>query len=202
MTDATATPETHRRAIALIDAAHAADPTYTPDGRPAELVYAERMVAWGERLATAAHSPLAALALRCQHLERFLTPRDTFPEGRAGYYQWRTSLYTKQGDRARDLLLEAGCDAADAERVRSWVAKENLRADPNSQLLEDCAILVFLENHIADFAAQHADYTREKWIRILQKSWTKLSPRGREAALTLAFPPAIGELVQEAVAGA
>ncbi len=184
----------------LIDAAHAADPQVEADGRPAELVYADRMEAWGDRLDPEL-SPLARLALRCQHLERFLTPRSTFPEGRAGYYQWRTSLYTKQGARAQQLLLEAGVDAAEADAVRSWVAKENLRSDATAQLLEDAAILVFLENHIADFAAQHADYTREKWIRILQKSWAKLSERGRAAALTLDFPPAIGELVQAAVAG-
>lgn len=191
----------YARAIALIDAAHAADPQTTADGRPAELVYAERMVAWGERLGPGS-APLVALALRCQHLERFLTPRATFPEGRAGYLQWRRSLYTKQGDRARELLVAAGYEASEAEQVRSWVAKENLGTDASAQCLEDCAILVFLENHIADFAAQHADYTREKWIRILQKSWAKLSPAGRDAALTLAFPPAIGELVAEAVAGA
>ncbi len=194
-----AAPSPFPRAFALIDAAHAADPQTAADGRPAELVYADRMEAWGRRLADGEASPLLVLALRCQHLERFLTPRQTFPEGRAGYLQWRRSLYTKQSERARSLLSEAGIPAAEAEQVRSWVAKENLGRDPHSQLLEDAAILVFLENEIADFAAQHADYTREKWIRILQKSWAKLSPRGREAALTLDFPPAIAALVHEAL---
>ena len=42
------------RARALIDAAHAADPVRTADGRAAELVYADRLEAWVVRLDPAA----------------------------------------------------------------------------------------------------------------------------------------------------
>lgn len=187
------------RARTLIDAAHAADPHRTADGRPAELVYAERVAAWVARLGSGT-SPLIDLAARCQHLERFLTPRATFPEGRAGYLTWRRSLYTKQADRARDLLLAAGFGSAEADEVATWVAKTDLGRNPNAQVLEDAAVLVFLENEIADFAAQHADYPREKFIRILQKSWGKLSPAAQHAARHLELPPAIAALVQAAVA--
>lgn len=181
----------------LIDAAHAADPTRTPDGRPAELVYGERVEAWVARLVPDASPPLR-LAARCQHLERFLTPRATYPEGRAGYLQWRVHLYQKQGDRARELALAGGVPADEADAIARWVSKTDLRRDPGSQALEDGAVLVFLENEIADFAAQHADYPREKFVRILQKTWAKLSPAGREAARGLDLPPAIADLVREA----
>src|SRR5688500_12654740 len=41
--------DAYARARELIDAAHAADPTRTADGRPAELVYADPTAAWAAR---------------------------------------------------------------------------------------------------------------------------------------------------------
>ncbi len=188
------------RARALIDAAHAADPARTPEGRPAELVYADRVEAWVVKLAPEA-APLLRLAARCQHLERFLTPRATFPEGKAGYLQWRKALYQKQADRTRDLLLTAGLDAADADEAAAWVAKTALKTNPGAQALEDAAVLVFLENEIGAFAAQHADYPREKFVDILRKTWRKLSPPAQRHAAALELPPAIAALVHEAISG-
>lgn len=188
--------EEARRAI---DAAHAADPNRTPDGRPAELVYADRMEAWVVRLNSAAPT-LLRLAARCQHLERWQVPRATFPEGRPGYLAWRRSLYTRQAERARELLLSAGIDSAAAAEVATWVAKEGLRSNPGTQALEDAACLVFLENEISAFAAAHADYPREKFIEILRKTWRKMSPAAHAAALALSLPPAIAELVRAATA--
>jgi hypothetical protein len=60
---------------------------------------------------------------------------------------------------------------------------------------------VFLENEISDFASQHADYTREKFIEIIRKTWKKMSPEAQRAALGLELPAAIGDLVRAAVAG-
>ena len=188
------------RARPLIDAAHVADPARTPEGRPAELVYAERIEAWVTRLIPDA-SPLLRLAARCQHLERWLTPRATFPEGKVGYLNWRRSLYVKQAGRAREFLLAAGVSSAEADEVFTWVSKSGLKTNPGTQALEDAAVLVFLENEIGAFAAQHADYPREKFVDILKKTWRKLSPAGQQAALGLDLPPAIAALVHEALAG-
>lgn len=188
------------RARELIDSAHSADPALAPDGRPAELVYADRMEAWVARLVTDA-TPLLRLAARSQHLERWLTPRATFPEGKPGYLAWRRSLYVKQAERARELLLAAGVTAAEAAEVATWVSKTGLKTNPGTQALEDAAVLVFLENEIAGFAAQHTDYPREKFVDILKKTWRKLSPAGQQAALGLDLPPAIAGLVRDALAG-
>ncbi len=190
--------DAHDRARQLIDAAHAADPKRAPDGRPAELVYADRMEAWVARLVPAA-PPILRLAARCQHLERWSVPRTTFPDGKAGYLKWRQSLYKKQADRARELLLAGGVPAGEAEDAATWVAKTALKTNAGTQALEDAACLVFLENEIADFAAQHADYPREKFVDILRKTWKKMSPAAQAAALGLDLPPAIGALVREAV---
>jgi tRNAThr (cytosine32-N3)-methyltransferase len=189
------------RARELVDAAHAADPNRTADGRPAEFVYADRMEAWVARVAPDA-TPLLRLAARCQHLERWSVPRATFPEGRAGYLKWRQSLYVKQSERARELLIAAGVSADEAAEVATWVSKTALKTNPGTQALEDAACLVFLENEIEAFAAQHADYPREKFVAILRKSWAKMSPRARDLALSLSLPPAIAALVRDAVVGA
>ena len=188
------------RARELIDAAHSADPTRMEDGRAAELVYGERVEAWVARLIPEA-TPLLRLAARSQHLERWLTPRATFPEGKIGYLNWRRSLYVKQAERARELLLAAGVDAVEADDVATWVSKSGLKVNAGTQALEDAAVLVFLENEIGDFAAQHAEYPREKFIDILRKTWRKLSPTGQQAALGLDLPPAIAALVTDALSG-
>jgi tRNAThr (cytosine32-N3)-methyltransferase len=190
--------DAYERARSLIDQAHAADPKRAEDGRPAELVYAERMENWVARVA-AEPTPLLRLAARCQHLERWSVPRASFPDGKVGYLSWRRSLYTKQAERARALLLEAGVPENEAAEVATWVAKSGLKTNPGTQALEDAACLVFLENEIGEFAAQHAEYPREKFIDILKKTWRKMSPRAQELARGLALPPGIEELVKEAV---
>ncbi|HWL15892.1 MAG TPA: DUF4202 domain-containing protein, partial [Opitutus sp.] len=155
--------------------------------------------AWVARVA-AEPTSLLRLAARCQHLERWSVPRASFPDGKAGYLTWRRSLYTKQAERARALLLEAGVPAEEAAEVATWVSKSGLKTNPGTQALEDAACLVFLENEIEAFAAQHADYPREKFIDILRKTWRKMSPRAQELAHGLALPPGIAALVREATA--
>jgi hypothetical protein len=188
------------RARELVDAAHAADPDRTPDGRADELVYADRMEAWVARLVPDA-GPLLRLAARCQHLERWSVPRASYPEGKAGYHAWRRFLYGKQAGRARELLLAAGVSEADATEVATWVSKTGLMKNAGTQALEDAACLVFLENEIADFAATHAGYPREKFVEIVRKTWRKMSPAAQQAALGLALPPGIAALVHEATSG-
>ncbi len=188
----------YAKARAVIDAVHAGDPKRTADGSPAELVYADRMEAWVMKLRP--ESPeLLRLAARCQHLERWATPRDSYPMDKAGYHAWRRGLYVKQAERARGILLEAGVDAAEADAVATWVSKTGLKTNDGSQALEDAACLVFLENEIADFAAAHADYTEEKFVDILRKTWKKMSVPAQEAALALELPAPIAALVRTAL---
>lgn len=190
--------DAHTRARELIDAAHAADPARASDGRAAELVYGERVEAWVERLVPDA-SPALRLAARSQHLERWSVPRASFPEGKAAYLAWRRSLYTKQAERARALLLAAGVSADEAADVAIWVSKTGLKTNAGTQALEDAACLVFLENEISAFAAQHAHYPREKFVEILRKTWRKMSPTAQTFALALALPPTVAALVRDAL---
>jgi tRNAThr (cytosine32-N3)-methyltransferase len=185
------------RARELVDAAHAADPNKAADGRPAELAYAAGMEKWVARIVPDA-KPILRIAARCQHLERWSVPRSSFPDGKSGYLAWRKSLYVKQSERARELLLAAGVPEGEAAEAATWVSKAEMRTNAGSQALEDAAALVFLESEIGAFAAQHAEYPREKFVDILRKTWRKMSPRARELALGLDLAPAIAALVREA----
>ena len=191
--------DSYARARELIDAAHSADPGKAADGRPAELAYAERMEKWVARIVPEA-GPVLRLAARCQHLERWSVPRGSFPMDRPGYLAWRKSLYVKQAGRARQILDQAGVPPDEAESAATWVSKTGLRTTPGTQALEDAAVLVFLESEIQAFAAQHAEYPREKFVDILRKTWRKMSPRAQELARGLDLPAPIAALVAEATA--
>ena len=153
------------------------------------------MTAWLKRLEPDASVPLQ-LAARGQHLMRWQIPRETFPKDRAGYIRWRTMLYDFHADRAAEVLREVGYDDPTIERVRSLIRKQNLKTDPEAQTLEDVICLVFLENYFADFARDHDE---EKLIKILRKTWRKMSDRGHAAAMKLDLGPRELELISKAL---
>ena len=195
-----ATRAAYGRARKLVDEAHAADPARLPDGTAAELAYADRVEAWVARLVPEV-SPLLLLAARCQHLQRWAVPRSTFPLDKPGYLAWRKSLYARQAELARSLMMEAGMEASEADEAALWISKTALKTNAGTQALEDAAVLVFLEHEIADFAARHADYSTEKFVGILRRTWRKLSEDGRSAALALDVAPAIKSLLELALKG-
>jgi hypothetical protein len=187
------------RAIEAIDAANAADPnTITHEGatEPKELVYGRQMSGWLIRLDPAASEPLR-LAVRAQHIRRWEIPRKSYPDGRAGYLQWRKDLQDFHARMTGQILDEAGYDADTIERVKALLHKARLKSDPDSQTLEDVACLVFLEHYFAEFAAKHPE---DKLVKILAQTWRKMSPKGRETALALALPPEAKRLVEKALA--
>lgn len=189
------------RAFEQIDAANAADPRQVQTSAgpvPEELLYGRRMSQALERFEPAS-SELLQLAVRAQHIERWKLPRQDFPAGKAGYHRWRTEQKRRHAEVAGAILHEAGYTAAEIGRVGDLIMKKGLGVDPEAQTLEDVACLVFLEHYSMEFAA---DKEREKTLDILAKTWRKMSPRARAAALALQLPPALRSLVEEAVSAA
>jgi hypothetical protein len=198
--------ERFRAAIERFDAANAPDPNREPDPagveQPRELLYARRMSEMLERFAPEA-SEAVRLAVRCQHIRRWEIPRDAYPRTPEGYKAWRTRLMDFHADTAAAILREAGYEEEPIARVRSLLRKERLKRDPETQLLEDVVALVFLEHYLAGFVAGHPEYDEAKFADILRKTWLKMSPRGREAALAVArIPDALRPAVERAVARA
>lgn len=179
-------PQRFAQAMTRIDEANRADPRRVRDGDqefPHELLYSMRMTSWLGRIWPTASEPLR-LAVRAQHVCRWMIPRESYPMDRAGYLRWRGDLAKLHADKAGQILHDAGYDDATVARVQSLIRKEKLKADPETQCLEDVAALVFLQYELADFARKHAA-REEKLIHILQRTWKKMSPRGQAAAQQL-----------------
>ena len=197
---------TYDNALALIDAANSEDPNQvSANGKdwPKELLYSERMTDMLERYNADADDAMK-LAIRSQHIQRWKSPRNAYPMDRIGYLKWRKDLYKIQADNAAELLIEAGYDDEVIERVRNAVAKKNIKANADTQLLEDVTDLVFIEHYLLDFVAKHPDYSDQKWIEIIQKTWHKMSANAHEFALSGAvrLPESLVPLINKAVSGA
>lgn len=171
-------------AMARLDALHSEDPRQEQvDGQPVpyELLYARRMSQWLERVEVDAPEALR-LAVHAQHLQRWRIPRDDYPKNRPGYLAWRRDLGRIQAETAAGVLREVGYDEQLCERVAGLIRKEHLRSDDDAQALEDTACLVFLAHYFADFAAERDE---AMLLRILRKTWHKMSPRGQQLAMTI-----------------
>jgi len=195
----------YHRARDLIDAANSADPNQVEvDGRawPKELLYSERMSDMLERYKPDADE-VAKLAIRAQHIERWKSPRKAYPEGRIGYLQWRKDLYKIQASRAAELMQQAGYDEDSSKRAWQAVAKKNIKGNADTQLLEDVTDLVFMEHYMLEFVGKHPEYSEEKWIEIIRKTWNKMSPDAHQFALSGAvhLPESLTPLIHKAVAG-
>ncbi len=196
---------TYEKARALIDAANSADPNQVSvDGKewPKELLYSERMSDMLKRYRPDADDAMK-LAIRAQHIERWKSPRNAYPMDRIGYLKWRKDLYKIQANTAAELLQQAGYGDEEIERVRSAVAKKNIKGNPDTQLLEDVTDLCFMEHYMLEFVDKHPDYSEEKWIEIIQKTWHKMSDNAHQFALSGAvkLPETLVPLIHKAVAG-
>jgi hypothetical protein len=153
------------------------------------------MSEWLERLEPNASEALR-LAVRAQHIRRWTIARSDYPMDRSGYLRWRAALAKLHAETAGRILREAGYDEDTVRRVAALIRKERLKLDPEAQLLEDVACLVFLENYFADFASRHDEI---QVVEILRKTWKKMSGRGHAAALALPLAPHARALVERAL---
>jgi hypothetical protein len=173
-----------REALERFQAAHFEDPrTILVNGVvvPWSVHYHARLAHWVSRFAPDASLPLR-LAAGCQHIRRWTLARNDYEVGRRGYRRWRSDLAQMHARTARQVLEEVGIDETTIVRVESLVRKVGLARDPEVQLFEDAICMVFFELDYADLAAKHDD---AKLIDILRRTWEKMSPAGREAALAL-----------------
>lgn len=190
--------ERFQAACRRFDAENSRDPNQELiDGirHPRELVYARWLTDWVSKLCPNASEELR-LAARCQHLCRWMIPRDSYPMTRPGYLQWREALKKFHALRAGEILREAGYSDEVIERVRSLNLKKNFPRDPDSRILEDALCLIFLERQLAELARKTPE---DKVITALQKSWLKMTPAGQAEALKLPYGPREKALLERAL---
>ena len=187
---------------AAIDAVNQQDPNLELDLKgcavPKEWLYGQRMTQSLDRFAANASSAVR-IAARGQHIARWSVPRQDFPMTREGYLRWRTTLYGYHADRLEILMREAGWPDDMIQNVRKIVQKKSIKSDPEVQLVEDVACLVFLEFYFSTFAKAQSE---EKLIPIIQKTWRKMSDEGHAAALQLPFSQAELALIGKALESA
>jgi len=164
---------------------------------PRELLYAKRLTEWVSRLCPGASIELQ-LAARCQHLCRWMIPRQSHAEGRTGYLQWRNKLKRFHADKAGEILRELGFDEAVIRRVQELNLKKPFPEDPESRVLEDALCLVFLQYQFTEFAARKKD---ELLVGILRKTWQKMTDAARREALRLPCGKREAALLRQALDG-
>ncbi|MEO1948427.1 MAG: DUF4202 domain-containing protein, partial [Methylophilaceae bacterium] len=119
----------------------------------------------------------------------WVSPRSDYPMTKPGYMQWRSNLKNHHAEVASKVMQEQNYDAETIQQVTSLLQKKNLRTNADTQTLEDVIVLAFLEHDLDAFVVKYSDYSEEKLLTILRKSYMKMSDEGRAAALTLITIP-------------
>lgn len=164
--------------LAAIDAANAADPDRS-EGRPAALLYGERMTAELDRLFPDAPDALR-IAARGQHIERWTSPRAAYPEGKQGYLAWRRDLAAFHATRVGAIMAAQGYGHDLIDQVGRMIRKEGLKRDPDVQALEDVICFTFLRWYFQPFASGRDPGAL---LRIVEKTARKMSAAARARAL-------------------
>ncbi len=187
-----------QQAILKIDQLNQQDPNkeyFKAKEYPKELVYAMRMSDTLEQFQPQAKESLK-IAARAQHIGRWKIDRHTYPMDRAGYLKWRTDLKKMHAELTRSILQKVGYSEEFTQEVSDLIQKKQLKKNEDAQTLQDVVCLVFLDYYFAEFSEKH---TEEKLISILQKTWAKMSERGRKAAMELDLNPTSRALIEKAI---
>ncbi|WP_281556112.1 DUF4202 domain-containing protein [Thalassomonas sp. RHCl1] len=185
--------------LSAIDDINSQDPnniSFDGQTQPKELIYGRQMSECQQQYWPEA-SEYLQIAVRAQHIKRWFLKRTEFEAGKAGYLAWRKEQGKYHARLTSELMLANGYNDEEATQTAAIIRKEKLRSNSDSQALEDVACLVFLQYYFDDFAAKHSE---EKIVRILQKTWKKMSGKAQDIALTLSLPEHLATLVEKALA--
>lgn len=105
---------------------------------------------------------------------------------RAGYLTWRSKLKSLAATQVAELLaspaIQPPISADDIARIQGLIRKENLSTNEETQVLEDTACLVFLDDQLDKFEKE-SGIDEDKMVGILRKTWAKMSEEGRKLAV-------------------
>jgi hypothetical protein len=183
-------------ALFEFDEINARDPRwqmYQNHNHPREWIFSVRVSAWMERLDPRA-SEAARLAARAHTLARWEVPREDFAADTAGYHQWRHATAHHSAKAAADVLRRVGYWDDVIDTVRALILRENFPDDPDARLLEDADCLAFLEIKLVDYLEKWDD---PKLARILQGTWTKMTPAAKKLALALPLPGPVLKILSD-----
>lgn len=90
--------------------------TWNKVAYPQEYFLALKLHEWVLKLEPDASEALL-LASRSQHIGRWETPRESYPDGRDGYLKWRKDLALFHSEKAGAIMEEVGYDTEQIARV-------------------------------------------------------------------------------------
>ena len=99
------------------------------------------------------------IAARGQHIERWTSPRSSYPDGREGYLAWRRDLGAFHARRVGEIMAAEGYGKESIEQVGRMIRKEGIKRDADVQALEDVICFTFLRWYFAPFGLP------QWWIR-------------------------------------
>ncbi|HUK56784.1 MAG TPA: DUF4202 domain-containing protein [Nitrospiria bacterium] len=156
-----------------------------------EFIFAQTVYAWIERLDASA-SEAVRLAARSHTLRRWEVPRNRYRMDAGGYRQWRAATAAHSADAASEILRRIGYPETTIREVHRIITGLRLPKDPDTQLVEDADALAFLEIKLEDYITQ---WDEAKIGRILEGTWSKMSPRARAMAADLPLDPRVRTLL-------
>jgi hypothetical protein len=89
-------------------------------------------------------------------------------------------------------MRQCGIDEALVEQVIAILTKQDRRHRADVQTMEDALCLSFLRLDALEFAAKHE---QPEVLKILRRTWLKMSPAGHDLALTESFPEPLGHIL-------
>lgn len=184
----------YQAAAAAIDAANAADPTQVEvrgERVALALIHGRLAAEWVERLVDDPDETLT-LAARAHHLRRWELPRDSYPQGRAGYLRWRRDQKVRHAKDVAAILEPCGYEPEEIEQVQRLIRRESV---DGAQAVEDAACLVFIETQLGSIAER---MEHDLLIDVIRKTARKMSSDG----LTLVGLIPLGETEKSLLAEA
>ena len=187
-------------AFQLFDDYNKRDPrsfTWDNVSYPQEYFFAIKLYEWVLKINADADEELL-LASRSQHIGRWEIPRESYPDGREAYLKWRKDLAQHHAAITEGLLIQAGYDTQQIDRVKQIILKQRLKVDADVQTIENALCLVFLQFQYEDFRKKYEN-DPEKIINILRKSLIKMDATGHKFALTLSYSQHGFDLIEQAI---
>jgi hypothetical protein len=184
--------------LAAIDAVNSDDPTIVVVRgveQPLARVHGQLACEWVSLLRPDPDDTIV-LAARAHHLRRWLVPRTSYPEGRPAYLRWRKDQKARHAVEVEALLVEAGYGPDVIGRVQALIRREQLGSDPDTQVVEDAACLVFIETQLAEVSER---LDRDHLLSVIAKTARKMSPAALGLVATIPLGPTERELLAEAL---
>ncbi len=190
----------YKNTILEIDRANSNDPNsieLNNKSIPKEIAFSNWHTVWVKKLDPTASEELL-IAARGIHICRWTIPREDFPKNRSGYHKWRNSLKVFHAQKVAEIMAKNGYDIGAITNVRRLITKKDLnKNDSPSQTLEDALCLVFLEHQFEYLAGNEND---ESMIRILRRTWQKMSKKAQDIACKLDYSERCTKLLERAIA--